>query len=63
MVTSRALQTVGGRSAHKGYPLERLIRDVRTSSLMPPNVDRSLEIVGRAELGVEDEIVNPKGSA
>jgi alkylation response protein AidB-like acyl-CoA dehydrogenase len=63
MVTSRAMQTVGGRSAHKGYPLERLFRDVRTSSLMPPNVDRSLEIVGRAELGIEDEIINPRGSS
>ena len=61
MVTSKALQTVGGRSAHKGYPLERLFRDVRTSSLMPPNVDRSLEIVGKRELGVEDEIINPRG--
>ena len=59
MVTSKALQTVGGRSAHKGYPLERLFRDVRTSSLMPPNVDRSLEIVGKRALGVEDESVNP----
>ena len=55
MVTSRALQTVGGRSAHRRYPLERLFRDVRTSTLMPPNVDRAMELVGEAELGVEDE--------
>ena len=54
MVTSRCLQTVGGRSAHKSLTLERLFRDVRTATLMPPNADRAMEIVGRAELGVED---------
>ena len=54
MVTSRCLQTVGGRSAHKGLTLERLYRDVRTATLMPPNADRAVEIVGKAELGVED---------
>ena len=47
-----SVQTVGGRSAHKGMPLERLYRDIRTATLMPPNADRSLEIVGKAELGV-----------
>ena len=54
MVTSRCLQTVGGRSAQKALPLERLYRDVRTATLMPPNADRSMELVGKAELGVED---------
>jgi alkylation response protein AidB-like acyl-CoA dehydrogenase len=34
-------------------PLERLYRDVRTSTLMPPNLDRCLEIVGRTELGLD----------
>jgi len=53
MVTGRCVQVVGGRSAHKGMPLERLYRDVRTATLMPPNADRAMEIVGRAELGVE----------
>lgn len=53
MVTSRAIQCVGGRSAHKRYPLERLFRDVRTATLMPPNLDRCLEVVGKAELGQE----------
>ena len=55
MVTSKAQQTVGGRSAHKSVPLERLFRDVRTCTLMPPNTDRSLEIVGKDRLGLEDE--------
>ena len=54
MVTSRCLQTVGGRSAHKQLVLERLFRDVRTATLMPPNPDRAMEIVGKDELGVED---------
>ena len=59
MVTSRCLQTAGGRSAHKSMPLERLFRDVRTATLMPPNADRALEVVGRAELGVSDEPSQP----
>ena len=54
MVTSRCLQTVGGRGAHRASPLERLFRDVRTATLMPPNADRALEVIGRAELGVDD---------
>ena len=55
MVTSRCVQTVGGRSAHRTAPLERLFRDVRTATLMPPNVDRAQEVIGRAELGVDSE--------
>lgn len=60
MVTSKAVQTVGGRSAHRHYPLERLFRDVRTSTLMPPNADRSLEIVGTDALGVEDRLLSAR---
>jgi alkylation response protein AidB-like acyl-CoA dehydrogenase len=52
-VTSRAIQVCGGRVAHKRYPLERIFRDVRTCTLMPPNVDRALESVGKAELELE----------
>ena len=52
-VTSKAIQVAGGRSAHKRMPLERLYRDVRTSTLMPPNLERCLEIVGRTELGLD----------
>ena len=60
MVTSRAMQTVGGRSAHRRLPLDRLFRDVRTSTLMPPNADRSLELIGKAEVDVEDELVSAR---
>lgn len=52
-VTSKAIQIAGGRSAHKTMPLERWYRDVRTSTLMPPNLDRCLELVGRSELGLD----------
>ena len=55
-VTSKAIQIAGGRSAHKRMPLERLYRDVRTSTLMPPNLDRCLEIVGRTELGLDTSL-------
>jgi alkylation response protein AidB-like acyl-CoA dehydrogenase len=57
MVTARAVQIVGGRSAHRRCPLERLFRDVRTATLMPPNVDRSMELIGKAALGIADELV------
>ena len=57
MVTSKTLQLAGGRVAHRRYPLERIYRDVRTCTLMPPNADRSLEIVGRAELGLTDDLL------
>ena len=60
MVTSSCLKTVGGRSAHRRMPLERLFRDVRTSTLMPPNADRSMELVGKAELGVEEDAVRAR---
>lgn len=53
-VTSECLKTVGGRSALKGLPLERLYRDVRTATLMPPNADRCLDLVGKTELDVPD---------
>ncbi len=52
-VTSHCLQTVGGRGARKDMQLERLYRDVRTATLMPPNIDVSMELVGRAELDVQ----------
>ena len=57
MVTSKALQLAGGRVAHRRYPLERIYRDVRTCTLMPPNTDRSLEIVGKSELGLNDDLL------
>jgi alkylation response protein AidB-like acyl-CoA dehydrogenase len=57
MVTSRAVQIVGGRSVHRRYPLERLFRDVRTATLMPPSSDRALELIGKAALGVRDDVL------
>ena len=56
-VTGMAIQTVGGRSAHKRMPLERIFRDVRTCTLMPPNLDQTMEIVGKAQLGLFDALV------
>ncbi|MDA0768889.1 MAG: acyl-CoA/acyl-ACP dehydrogenase [Chloroflexi bacterium] len=55
MVTEKAIQTVGGRSAHVSIPLGRIFRDVRTCTLMPPNSDRQMEIIGRAEMQVDSE--------
>jgi alkylation response protein AidB-like acyl-CoA dehydrogenase len=52
-VASKAIQIAGGRSAHKRMPLERIFRDIRTSTLMPPNLDRCLELIGRAEFGLD----------
>ena len=52
-VTAKAIQIAGGRSAHKRMPLERLFRDVRTATLMPPNLERCLELAGRSELGLD----------
>ena len=57
MTTTRAVQVVGGRSAHRRYPLERLLRDVRTATLMPPNEDRAIEIVGKAALDIHDDML------
>jgi len=56
-VTGLAIQTVGGRSAHKSMPLERIFRDVRTCTLMPPNLDQTMEIIGKAQLGLFDSLV------
>ena len=52
-VTSKAIQIAGGRSAHKRMPLERIFRDIRTSTLVPPNLDRCLELIGRAEFDLD----------
>jgi alkylation response protein AidB-like acyl-CoA dehydrogenase len=52
-VTSRAIQVVGGRGAYKEFPAERAFRDLRTSTLMPPTVDRMLEGIGKHALGLE----------
>src|SRR5262245_46811480 len=51
-VTSKVIQIVGGRGAYKDYPAERAFRDVRTSTLMPPTMDRMLEAIGKSALGL-----------
>lgn len=52
MVTTRCLQVCGGRAALKSLPVERAFRDVRTATLMPPNADSMLGIIGRDKLGL-----------
>lgn len=52
-VTSRCLQVAGGRAALKEMPLERAFRDVRTATLMPPNADSTLAIIGQDALGIQ----------
>ena len=52
-VSTKAIQISGGRSVHKRWPLERIYRDIRTSTLMPPNLDRCLELIGRDEFNLD----------
>jgi alkylation response protein AidB-like acyl-CoA dehydrogenase len=51
-VTTACLQVCGGRSAFKTLPVERAFRDVRTATLMPPNIDTMLGAIGRDALGL-----------
>jgi alkylation response protein AidB-like acyl-CoA dehydrogenase len=60
-VTSKAIQVVGGRGAYKELPAERAFRDLRTSTLMPPTVDRMLEGIGKHALGLEGAMFKPAG--
>ena len=53
-VTSRVIQVVGGRGAYREFPLERAFRDVRTSTLMPPTMDRMAEAIGKSALGLTE---------
>ena len=53
-VANTVAQGLGGRIAHRRYPLERMIRDIRTATLMPPSPDRCLEVVAKHELGIDD---------
>ncbi len=61
-VTSRVIQVVGGRGAYRDYPAERAFRDVRTSTLMPPTVDRMLETIGKSALGLDAAMFTVAGS-
>ncbi len=60
-VTSKVIQIVGGRGAYKDYPAERAFRDVRTSTLMPPTMDRMLEAIGKSALGLDAAMFNISG--
>src|SRR2546427_5328734 len=61
-VTSKAIQIVGGRGSYKDFPAERAFRDLRTSTLMPPTVDRMLEAIGKSALGLDPAMFNVAGS-
>jgi len=61
-VTSKAIQIVGGRGSYKDFPAERAFRDLRTSTLMPPTVDRMLEAIGKSVLGLDAAMFNVAGS-
>ena len=60
-VTSKVIQIVGGRGAYKDFPPERAFRDVRTSTLMPPTMDRMLEAIGKSALGLEGGMFKVSG--
>lgn len=61
-VTSRVIQVVGGRGAYKEFLAERAFRDLRTSTLMPPTVDRMLETIGKCALGIQEGMFRLGGS-
>jgi alkylation response protein AidB-like acyl-CoA dehydrogenase len=61
-VTSKVIEVVGGRGAYKEFPAERAFRDLRTSTLMPPTVDRMLEAMGKNALGIETGMFNVTGT-
>jgi alkylation response protein AidB-like acyl-CoA dehydrogenase len=53
-VSNMVAAGLGGRIAHRKYPLERMVRDIRTATLMPPSPDRCLEVIAKYELGIDD---------
>src|SRR5262245_43786524 len=61
-VTSKVIQIVRGRGAYRDYPAERAFRDVRTSTLMPPTMDRMLEAIGKHALGLAAAMFNIPGA-
>jgi Acyl-CoA dehydrogenases len=62
-VTAHAIQTVGGRAAYKEFPVERAFRDLRTATLMPPTMDRMMEAIGKAALGLEAAMFRVGGAS
>jgi len=61
-VTSKVIQVVGGRGAYRDLPAERAFRDLRTSTLMPPTVDRMLETIGKGALGIREGVFRVGGT-
>jgi butyryl-CoA dehydrogenase len=59
-ITSKVIQVVGGRGAYRDFPAERALRDVRTSTLMPPTPDRMLEAIGKSALGLDTPMFTAK---
>jgi alkylation response protein AidB-like acyl-CoA dehydrogenase len=53
-VTEKVIQVVGGRGAYREFPAERALRDLRTSTLMPPTMDRMVETIGKSALGITE---------
>ena len=53
-VTEKVIQIVGGRGAYREFPAERAFRDLRTSTLMPPTMDRMVETIGKSALGLTE---------
>ena len=53
-VTEKVIQVVGGRGAYREFPAERALRDLRTSTLMPPTMDRMIETIGKSALGMTE---------
>ncbi|HEV8682797.1 MAG TPA: acyl-CoA dehydrogenase family protein [Actinomycetota bacterium] len=49
-------EACGLGALQRGSPLERIFRDARSGSIMPPPSDVSAEFLGAAALGVEDEV-------
>ena len=44
----------------KAYPLERMIRDVTTAPIMPPNIDAAADLIGLYTMGLDpDEAMPP----
>jgi alkylation response protein AidB-like acyl-CoA dehydrogenase len=63
-VTEKVIQVVGGRGAYREFPAERAFRDLRTSTLMPPTMDRMVETIGKNALGISEGMfrVNASGT-
>jgi alkylation response protein AidB-like acyl-CoA dehydrogenase len=48
MITENAMQIAGAPSLLRNYPLERYHREARAGLVMPPNIEKSLELSAKA---------------